>query len=55
MKVRINRLNKETRTGYKVRWTEDGKRKEAYRATEIDAEAFATEVRERLFGDHEEA
>ena len=54
MNVRINELKKGTRRGYKVRWLEDGKRKEGFRATKEDALALKIEVEERLnLGDGE--
>ena len=54
MKVHINEI-KGKKVGYKIRWTEDGKPKEAFRKEYKDATALQASIRERLIGDsHEE-
>ncbi len=53
MKVHINVI-KGKRVGYKIRWTEDGKPKEAFRKEYKDATALQASVRERLIGDSKE-
>lgn len=53
MKVHINET-KRLEEGYKIRWTEDGKHKEAFRKENKDATALQASVRERLTGDSKE-
>ena len=54
MKVHINELKKGRKRGFKVRWHEDGKPKEAFRKEFKDALALQAQIRERLFGDSKE-
>ena len=54
MKVHINELKKGRKRGFKVRWHEDGKPKEAFRKDFKDALALQAQIRERLFGDSKE-
>lgn len=53
MKVHINEI-KGKKVGYKIRWTKDGKPKEAFRKEYKDATALQASVRERLIGDSKE-
>ena len=53
MRVHINEI-KGKKIGYKIRWTEDGKPKEAFRKEYKDATALQASVRERLVGDSKE-
>ena len=53
MKVHINEI-KGKKVGYKIRWAEDGKPKEAFRKEYKDATALQASVRERLIGDSKE-
>jgi site-specific recombinase XerC len=54
MKVHINELKKGRKKGFKVRWHEDGKPKEAFRKEFKDALALQAQIRERFFGDSKE-
>ena len=51
MRVHINEI-KGNKIGYKIRWTEDGKPKEAFRKGYKDAAALQASVRERIIRDH---
>lgn len=53
MRVHINEI-KGKKAGYKIRWTEDGKPKEAFRKEYKDATALQASVRERFIGDSNE-
>ena len=53
MRVHINEI-KGQKAGYKIRWTEDGKPKEAFRKEYKDAVALQASVRERFIGDSNE-
>ena len=53
MKVHINKINGK-KPGFKIRWKEDGKPKEAYRKKYKDALALQASITERLIGDSKE-
>ena len=53
MRVHINEI-KGKKAGYKIRWIEDGKPKEALREEYKDAAAWQASVRERFIGDSNE-
>ena len=53
MRVHINEI-KGKKTSYKIRWTENGKPKEAFRREYKDATALQASVRERFIGDSNE-
>jgi hypothetical protein len=53
MKVHLNEI-KGKKTGFKIRWTEEGNAKELFRKDYKDALALQAEVREKLIGDSEE-
>ncbi len=53
MSVHINEI-KGKKAGYKIRWTEDGKPKEAFRKEYKDAAALQACIRERFIGDSNE-
>ena len=54
MKVHINEIKGKKR-GFKIRWNENGKPKEAFRKEYKDALALQASIREELIGDNEEA
>ena len=53
MRVHINEI-KGKKIGYKIRWTEDSKPKEAFRKEYKDAAALQASIRERFIGDSNE-
>ena len=48
MRVHINEI-KGKKIGYKIRWTEDGKPKEAFRKEYKDAAALKCDMTEKVF------
>ena len=49
--INIHKLSKGGLKGYKIRWWQNGKRKEAYRKSYEDAVAFRCDITEKvLFG-----
>ena len=53
MRVHINEIKKK-KSAYKIRWTEDGKPKEAFRKEYKDAATLQASIRERFIADSNE-